>query len=81
MKQVEQGRAAVWQHAEEAELQDFIKRVAAHFTIDDIAIYTPGKLTYLHELPRRPKYRIRPFESDVKLDVATGRLIKKSPAK
>lgn len=77
MKEVKQGRQAVWQHAEEADLQEFIRKVAAHFTIDDIAIYTPGKLTYLKEQPRPPKYRIRPFESDVRIDVPTGRLIKK----
>lgn len=73
---IEVGRAAVWQHAEEAGLQDMIRKVASHFDIADIAIHTPGKLTYLHEAPR--KYtRIRPFESDVKLDVATGQLLRK----
>lgn len=58
-------------------MQDAIKKIAEFFPIDDIAIHTPGKLTYLKEQPRPPKYRIRPFESDVRLDVATGRLIKK----
>lgn len=77
VKDVERGRAAVWQHAGEAGLQDFLRLVASHFDIDDIAIHTPGKLTYLKEQPRPPKYRIRPFESDVRLDVATGRLLKK----
>lgn len=73
---IEVGRAAVWQHAEEADLQDMIRKVASHFDIADIAIHTPGKLTYVHEPPR--KYtRIRPFESDVKLDVATGQLLRK----
>lgn len=72
----EVGRAAVWQHAEEADLQDYIRKVAAHFDIADIAIHTPGKLTYANEAPR--KYtRIRPFESDVYIDVATGRVLRK----
>ena len=73
---IEVGRAAVWQHAEEADLQDMIRKVSAHFDIADIAIHTPGKLTYVKEAPR--KYiRIRPFESDVYIDVATGQLLRK----
>lgn len=69
----EVGREAVWQHAEEADLQDVIRKVAAHFDIDDIAIHTPGKLSYVKEPPR--KYtRIRPFEADVYIDVATGQM-------
>lgn len=72
----ERGRAAVWQHAEEADLQSVIRQVAAVFELSDVAIITPGKLTYLVERPR--KYtRIRPFESDVYIDVATGQLKKK----
>lgn len=73
---VERGRAAVWQHAEEADLQDVIRQVAAVFDISDVAIITPGKLTYLNEKPRKYK-RIRPFESDVRVDNATGKLIAK----
>lgn len=73
---IEVGRAAVWQHAEEADLQDVIRKVAAHFDIADIAIHTPGKLSYLHEAPRK-YHRIKPFESDFKLDVATGKLTRK----
>lgn len=73
---IEVGRAAVWQHAEEADLQDMIRKVAAHFDIADIAIHTPGKLSYLHEAPRK-YHRIKPFESDVKIDVATGKLTRK----
>lgn len=73
---VEKGRAAVWEHAAEADLQDAIKKVAAYFDIDDIAIHTPGKLTYLKHMPQ--KYtRIRPFESDVVMNNATGELIAK----
>lgn len=77
MKEVKRGRAAVWEHAGEAGLQDFLRMVASHFDIDDIAIHTPGKLSYLKEQPRPPKYRIRPFENDMRIDVATGRLMRK----
>ncbi len=73
---IERGRAAVWQHAEEAGLQDVIRQVAAVFDLADVAISTPGKLTYLNERPRK-YHRIKPFESDVYIDVATGRLKKK----
>lgn len=72
----EVGRKAVWQHAEEADLQDVIRKVAAHFDIDDIAIHTPGKLSYVKEPPRKYR-RIRPFEADVYIDVATGQVLRK----
>lgn len=72
----EVGRAAVWQHAEEADLQDVIRKVAAHFDIDDIAIHTPGKLSYVKEPPRK-YHRIIPFEADVYIDVATGKVLRK----
>lgn len=72
----ERGRAAVWAHAGEAGMQDFIRRVAAVFDLSDIAISTPGKLSYLDKRP--VKYtKIRPFENDTFIDVATGRLTKK----
>ena len=77
MKEVKCGRAAVWEHAGEAGLQDFLRMVASHFDIDDIAIHTPGKLTFLKEQPRPPKYRIRPFDNDMCIDVPTGRLLRK----
>ena len=77
---VEVGRAAVWQHAEEADLQGMIRKVAAHFEIADIAIFTPGKLTYVNEPPRR-YHRIRPFESDHRFDTATGKLVRKGNGK
>lgn len=68
---IEKGRSAVWQHAAETGMQDDIKRIAAIFDIDDIAIHTPGKLTYLKERPH--KYiRIRPLESDVVINPITG---------
>lgn len=71
----ERGRSAVWQHAAEAGLQDDLRRIAAVFDLADVAIFTPGKLTYLKERPTKPKHTVRPFESDVIVDVATGRLI------
>ncbi|CAI1503226.1 Uncharacterised protein [Serratia quinivorans] len=68
---IEKGRAAVWEHAAEADLQDAIKKVAAIFDIDDIAIFTPGKLTYLKNKP--VKYtRICPLQSDVVINPITG---------
>lgn len=76
---IEVGRAAVWQHAEEADLQDMIRKVAAHFEIADIAIHTPGKLSYLKEAPRK-YHRIRPFESDHRFDTATGKIVRKGNA-
>lgn len=68
---IEQGRAAVWAHAAEADLQDAIKKVAAIFDIDDIAIFTPGKLTYLKNKPVKYK-RICPLQSDVVINPITG---------
>ncbi|AHG22163.1 hypothetical protein Z042_22960 [Chania multitudinisentens RB-25] len=73
---IEHGRREVWQHAAEANMQDVIKKIAAIFDIDDIAIFTPGKLTYLKNKPVKYK-RIRPFEADVYLDPATGELLAK----
>ncbi|CAI1622154.1 Uncharacterised protein [Serratia quinivorans] len=68
---IEHGRAAVWQHAAEANMQDAIKKIAAIFDIDDIAIFTPGKLTYLKNKP--VKYnRICPLQSDVVINPITG---------
>ncbi len=68
---IEKGRAAVWEHAAEADLQDAIKKVAAIFDIDDIAIFTPGKLTYLKNKPFKYK-RICPLQSDVVINPITG---------
>lgn len=75
-------RELVWQHASEAGLQDAIKRVAAAFAlpgqpaITNIEITTPGKQTYLVE-PFPEYQRIRPFENDRYIDVATGRIKRK----
>lgn len=73
---VESGRAAVWDLAADTGLQDAIRQIAAVFPIDDISIYSPGRLTCLRERPRK-YHRIRPFESDVYIDPATGELLKR----
>ena len=76
MKDVKRGRAAVWEHAGEAGLQDFLRLVASRFDIDDIAIHTPGKLTFLKEQPRPPARRV-----GLKVHPVTGRLIDYLPRK
>lgn len=59
----QRGGEAVKQHAEEAGIADDIKRIVAAFggssAIKDVAIFTPGKLTYVNEKPRR-YVRIKP---------------------
>lgn len=40
--EVKRGRQVVWENACEAGLQDFLRMVASHFNIDDIATHTPG---------------------------------------
>lgn len=75
MKEIS-GRAAVWEHAAETGMQDTLRQIAAVFPIEDISIYSPGKLTWLRERPRKYQ-RIRPFESDVFIDPATGDIRKK----
>ncbi|EBG5293725.1 hypothetical protein FI178_01910 [Salmonella enterica subsp. enterica] len=72
----ESGRTAVWDHAVETGMQETIRKIATVFPIDDISIYSPGKLTWLRERPRK-YHRIRPFESDVYIDPATGELLKR----
>ncbi|MFB5948417.1 hypothetical protein [Klebsiella pasteurii] len=72
----ESGRTAVWDHAAETNMQDTIRRISAVFPIDDISIYSPGKLTWLRERPRKYR-RIRPFESDEYIDPATGEILRK----
>lgn len=74
--EIERGRAAVWKHAEEAGMQDDIKRVAALFDIADIAIFTPGKMTYLDQRPMKVT-RVRVFHSDMRQDPTTGKLVPK----
>lgn len=70
------GRAAVRDHAAETDMQETIRKIATVFPIDDISIFSPGKLTWLRERPYK-YHRIRPFESDVYIDHATGEILKK----
>lgn len=50
---VEQGREAVWNHAKETGLADDIARIAKTFDLADVSIISNGKMTYLHERPRK----------------------------
>lgn len=50
---VEQGREAVWQHAKECGMAEDIARIAKFFDIKDVSIIGNGKMTYLHERPRK----------------------------
>lgn len=50
---VEQGREAVWQHAKECGMSEDIARIAKFFDIKDVSIISNGKMTYLHERPRK----------------------------
>jgi len=60
---VKQGGAAVKAHAEEAGIADDLTRIIAAFggksAIKDIAIFTPGKMTFINERPRKTT-RVRP---------------------
>lgn len=51
--QVESGREAVWQHAKECGMAEDIARIAKIFDIKDVSIIGKGKMTYLHERPRK----------------------------
>lgn len=50
---VEQGREAVWNHAKETGMADDIARIAKIFDLADVSIISNGKMTYLHERPRK----------------------------
>lgn len=50
---VESGRNAVWQHANECGMREDIARIAKFFDIKDVSIIGNGKMTYLHERPRK----------------------------
>lgn len=67
------GRAAVWAHAAETGMQNAIRRITAIFPIEDIAIISPGKLTYLDKRPVKHN-RLRPFDSTSYLDPVTGEI-------
>lgn len=50
---VEQGREAVWKHAKETGIADDIARISKVFDLADVSIISSGKMTYLHERPRK----------------------------
>lgn len=50
---VETGKQAVWQHAKECGMSEDIARIAKFFDIKDVSIIGNGKMTYLHERPRK----------------------------
>lgn len=50
---VESGREAVWRHAKECGMGEKIALIAKYFDINDVSIIGNGKLTYLHERPRK----------------------------
>ena len=50
---VEQGREAVWNHAKETGMADDIALIAKFFDLADVSIISNGKMTYLHERPRK----------------------------
>lgn len=50
---VETGKQAVWQHAKECGMSEDIALIAKVFDIKDVSIIGNGKMTYLHERPRK----------------------------
>ena len=50
---VETGKQAVWQHAKECGMSEDIARIAKVFDLADVSIISNGKMTYLHERPRK----------------------------
>lgn len=60
---VKRGGAAVKEHAVEAGIDEDLSRIIAAFggkeQVKDIAIFTPGKLTYISEPPQKV-VRVRP---------------------
>lgn len=50
---VEQGREAVWKHSKETGMADDIARISKVFDLADVSIISSGKMTYLHDRPRK----------------------------
>ena len=65
MVTVEVGRQAVWDHCKEAGISDDIALIAKYFDIKDICVIFNGKMTYIHERPRK---LIRVPANPVKID-------------
>ena len=76
---VETGKQAVWQHAKECGMSEDIARIAKFFDIKDVSIIGNGKMTYLHERPRK-MHRVPAVptgKSDVKAIIAETKEVKK----
>ena len=76
---VETGKQAVWQHAKECGMSEDIARIAKFFDIKDVSILGNGKMTYLHERPRK-MHRVPAIptgKSDVKAMIAETKEVKK----
>lgn len=76
---VETGKQAVWQHAKECGMSEDIARIAKFFDIKDVSIIGNGKMTYLHERPRK-MHRVPAIptgKSDVKAMIAETKEVKK----
>lgn len=76
---VETGKQAVWQHAKECGMSEDIARIAKFFDIKDVSIIGNGKMTYLHERPRK-MHRVPAVptgKSDVKAMIAETKEVKK----
>lgn len=60
---VKRGAAAVKEHAIEAGIDEDITRIIAAFggkgAVKDVAIFTPGKMTYINEPPQKV-VRVKP---------------------
>jgi hypothetical protein len=52
---VEEGKRAVWEHCKEAGIDGDIARISKAFDQDikDICVIHGGKMTYIHERPRK----------------------------
>ena len=76
---VETGKQAVWQHAKECGMSEDIARIAKFFDIKDVSIIGNGKMTFLHERPRKV-HRVPAVptgKSDVKAMIAETKEVKK----
>lgn len=77
---IKQGRQAVWTHAQEVEMDDFIRKVSAAFpdAIDDVAIYSYGRLSYVNNIPPKViRVPALPVKIDSKAVMAETRRVKR----
>lgn len=47
------GKREVWEHAKECGLSDGIALIASYFDIADVCVIGNGRMTYIHERPRK----------------------------